>query len=259
VTAISVDLIARAIADAESSDRGSAAALDPDIEVELRIAVGSHVAYHDPLAEVRCRGRLDDADADILAKAVVDAIKLEDERDLDHDPAFGITQLAVIGWTSVSTARSNPNPGSLVCHALRDILARWLAQGALPQDDSSRIVYEDRVQEDVISTLESLAVVASESMQHQTLSEVMRTLAALLPILPPEHVDRVAELVLRSLSALGEHVLTSELEAALNTLSRALAAAGRDTAAEAVTRAEKALRRSVGVLNARSTRVHSSG
>jgi hypothetical protein len=96
-------------------------------------------------------------------------------------------------------------------------------------------------------------------MQHQTLSEVMRTLAALLPILPQEHDDRVAKLVLRSLSALGEHVLTSELEGALNSLSRALTAAGRDAAAEAVTQAEGALRRSVGVLNARSTRVPRAG
>jgi hypothetical protein len=39
---------------------------------------------------------------------------------------------------------------------------------------------------DKISTLESLAVVASESMQHQTLAEVMRTVALLLPKLPPE-------------------------------------------------------------------------
>jgi uncharacterized membrane protein len=259
VTAIGVDLIARAIAHAESDGRGGAGACGPGIEVGLRVVVGSHVAYHDLLAELRCRGHLDDAHADVLADAVVDAIKLEDERDLDHDPAFGISQLAIIGWTSVSTARSNPNPGILVCHALRDILARWLTQGAPSQDDSSRIVYEDRVQEDVISTLESLAVVASESMQHQTLSEVMRTLAALLPILPQEHVDRVAKLVLRSLSALGEHVLTSELEGALNSLSRALTAAGRDAAAEAVTQAEGALRRSVGVLNARSTRVPRAG
>ena len=112
---------------------------------------------------------------------------------------------------------------------------------------------------DKISTLESLAVVASESMQHQTLAEVMRTVALLLPKLPPEGVNQVADLVLRSLSALGEHVLTRELEHALDILSQALAAAGRDAAAEAVTRAEEVLRRSVGVLNSRSTRVPANG
>ena len=180
---------------------------------------------------------------------------MENARDFERDPAFGIAQLAIIGWTSVSTARSNPNPGVLVCHALRDVLARWLEQGEAPEDRSSRIVYADRVTDAVISTFESLAVVASESMQHQTLAEIMRTLAMLLPKLPPEGVDQVTGVILRSLSALGEHVLTRELERSLEVASQAMAAAGRDAAARAVTRATDALRVSIGVLNSRSTRV----
>jgi uncharacterized membrane protein len=270
VTAISVDRIVRAVADAEDGHDGSAedghdgsaedghagsATAGAGIEVRLRVVVGSHLAYHDPLAELKCGGHLDDARAEGLSKAVVAAISLEGERNLDRDPAFGIAQLAIIGWTSVSTARSNPNPGALVCHALRDILARWLEQGAPPENHASPIVYEDRVPEAAIATLESLAVVASESMQHQTLAEVMRTLATLLPALPSERVNQVADLVLRSLSALGEHVLTRDLESALEVLSEALTAVGRDEVACAVRKAEATLRRSVGILNARSTRV----
>jgi uncharacterized membrane protein len=252
VTAVGVDQIARAVADIERN-RKSASEYGSVIEVELCVAVGSHVAFGDPLADLRCDGDL--ADAGALAKAIVAAITLDNARDFEHDPAFGIAQLAVIGWTSVSTARSNPNPGILVCHALRDILVRWLEQGEAPEDCSSPIVYADRVTDDVISTFESLAVVASESMQHQTLAEIMRTLAMLLPRLPPEGVDQVASVVLRSLSALGEHVLTRELERSLQIASQALAAAGRNAVAEAVTRATDALRGSVGVLNSRSTRV----
>ncbi len=259
MTAISVGQIARALANAEGGGRDGSAGSSPGIEVELRVVVGSHVAYHDPLAELRYSGRLTDADADALGKAVVAAVKLENARDFKRDPAFGIAELAIIGWTSVSTARSNPNPGILVCHAIRDILARWSEQGPSPEDRSSRIVYADRVPDAAISTLESLAVVASESMQHQTLAEVMRTFALLLPKFPPESVNQVADVVLRSLSALGEHVLTRELEHALDILSQALAAAGVDAAAEAVTRAEGVLRRSVGVLNSRSTRVPTNG
>ncbi len=254
VTAINVGGIARAAANAESGQDGSAPS-HPGIEVELRVAVGSHVAYHDLLAEVRADSPLADACADTLAKAVIAAIKMEDERDLDRDPAFGIEQLAIIGWTSVSTARSNPHPGILVCHALRDILARWSEQGASPEDRSSPVVYDDHVPSAALSTLESLTVVASESMQHQTLAEIMRTFAVLLPDLSPEAVDQVADIVLRSLSALGEHVLTRELEDAFKTLSQALAAAGRNATAETVTRATGILRQSIGVLNSRSTRV----
>ena len=256
VTLINVDRIARAVTDAEGGQDGSASS-HPGIEVELRVAVGSHVAYHDLLAEVRSDSHLADARADTLAKAVAAAIKMEDERDLDRDPAFGIEQLAIIGWTSVSTARSNPHPGILVCQALRDILARWSEQGASPEDRSSRVVYDDHVPSAALSTLETLAVVASESMQHQTLAEIMRIFAILLPDLPPGRVDQVADIVLRSLSALGEHVLTRELESALEILSQALAAADRDATAEAVTRATDSLRRSIGVLNSRSTRVPS--
>src|SRR6185437_4655919 len=108
---------------------------------------------------------------------------------------------------------------------------------------------------DTLFTLGSLAVVASESMQHQTLAEIMRTLAVLLPNLPPEGADQVADMVLRSLSALGEHVLTWELENALDLLSQALAIAGRPATGEAVTRATSTLRQSVGTLQSRSTRV----
>ena len=252
VTAVGVEQIARAIADIERS-RKSAGGSGSAIEVELCVGVGSHVAFRDPLADLRCAGYLTDAGA--LSKAVVAAIRLENVRDFERDPAFGIAQLGIIGWTSVSTARSNPNPGILVCHALRDILARWLEQGEAPEDRSSRIVYTDRVADTAISTFESLAVVASESMQHQTLAEIMRTLAMLLPKLPPEGVDQVVGVILRSLSALGEHVLTRELERSLEIASQAMAAAGRDAAAEAVTRATDALRGSIGVLNARSTRV----
>ena len=60
-------------------------------------------------------------------------------------------------------------------------------------------------------------------MQHQTLAEIMRTLAMLLPKLPPEGVDQVTGVILRSLSALGEHVLTRELERSLEVASQAMA------------------------------------
>lgn len=247
VTAIAVDQIIRAVASCSP------------VEVELRVVVGSFVAYHDPLAELRCDGGMTSAQADAMAKAITAAITLEEQRDLDQDPALGIQQLATIGWTSVSTAHSNPQPGILVCQALRDIIARWSEPGESSEDRSSPVIYDDRVPGAAIATLESLTVVSSESMQHQTLAEIMRTFALLLPELSPDRADQVAGIVLRSLSSLGEHVLTRELEDALDVLSQALAATGHDAAAEAVTRATGTLRRSIGVLRSRSTRVPTGG
>jgi Predicted membrane protein (DUF2254) len=260
VTLINVDRIARAVSEAGGRQDASGASDPGRIEVELLVVMGSHVAYRDPLAALKCRsGGVADAAADAIANAVISAIGLEGERHLDRDPALGIEQLATIGWTSVSTARSNPYPGILVCHALRDILARWTEQGAFAGDRSSPVVYDDRAPCDAVSTLGSLAVVASESLQHQTLAEIMRTFAVLIPKLAPERVDQVADTVLRSLSALGEHVLTRELESALDTLSQVLAAVGRDAPARAVMQATDTLRRSVGVLKSRSTRVPTGG
>jgi uncharacterized membrane protein len=256
VTAIDVGEIARSVANAKSGHDESIQC-GPNIEVALRVVLGSYVACRDLLAELRCGDPL--ADTQSVENSVIAAIILENERDLECDPDLGIAQLAIIGWTSVSTARSNPNPGILVCHALRDILARWLEQGAPPEDLSSRIVYEDRVPGAVIATLESLSVAASESMQHQTLAEILRTLASLLPKLSREGRNQVADVALRTLSSLGEHVLTRELEHALDILVQALTDTGCDGVAKALTRAKEALHQSVGVLNARSTRVPRNG
>lgn len=250
VTEFDFGCVARAVAE------GSGAAAGDRLEVELRIEVGSYVAYGDVLADLRCGGSgLDEARAGRLAAAVVAAVRLEEERDLDRDPGSGITQIETIGWTSVSTARSNPAPGLLACQCLRDILARWSSEDPCLGDPSSAVVYPDRVPARPIAALESLSVAASESMQHQMLAEIVRTLAVLLGRLPRPLADQAEDVILRSLSALGEHVLTRELQAALGELAASLAATGRAATAGAVQRAERLHAKSIGVLNSRSTRV----
>lgn len=223
-------------------------------EIKLVVRIGDYVAYDDLLAELRCKSQLPERDADAVAKTVIAAIGLEDHRALDHDPAYGLEQLATIGWTIISTARSNPYPGLLICRMLRDIVGRWRSEGTLPEDRSSPVVYDDRVQTLPFDVLETMIVVASESMQPQTLAELTRTLASWLPELPPGLQDRIDDMVLRSLSALGDHVLTRELEEALDRLSEALTDAGHGGTAEALATAKDKLSQSVGALNARSTR-----
>lgn len=71
-------------------------------------------------------------DVSSLESLIRKAVSLEYQRDLDTDPAYGIEQLVTIGWTSISTAKSNPGPGLLAIWNLRDLLARWLhTDGAL--------------------------------------------------------------------------------------------------------------------------------
>jgi uncharacterized membrane protein len=227
-----------------------------EAEIILKLAIGAYVAFEDELAEVRAGSSSAAAE---LAEAVRPAIRIEQQRDLENDPAYGIEQLAIIAWTSVSTAKSNPSPGLLVLHCLRDLTARWSASEFGAVDAGERpalpIVYHDDVPAHLFDALETIAVVASESMQPQTTAEVIRTFALMFRRLPAAQRARAEQLIRRGLSALGEHVLTCELDAALSALAAELEAAGRlETAAE-VAAARTGLLASIGKLGSRATRV----
>ena len=231
---------------------------DTDIEVVIRVSIGDYVAFGDPVAEI---GMAPQRDISSFEPAIRNAVALEEQRDLDTDPAFGIEQLVTIGWTSISTAKSNPDPGLLTIYSLRDLLARWLnADGAFSSDAdagadrTARVVYPDNLSDQLMKGFESLAVVASESMQHQCAAEVYRSFASLFDRLPPSLQRRAESLLLRSLSGLGDHILTTELEASLSAVIDALTVAGRVQSADAIGVARRQLERSIGRLNSRSTR-----
>ena len=174
-------------------------------------------------------------------------------------------QLTTIGWTSISTAKSNPAPGLLAIWNLRDLMARWLqtdasfgAQDGQSSEQPAPVVYSDNLPGQLMHAFESLAVVASESMQHQSAAEVYRTFATLLGRMPPALRRETEGVVLRSLAGLGDHVLTKELDDSLSTLFAALEAAGHAQCAGAVDAASRQLRASTGRLNSRSTRTSAS-
>ncbi len=119
------------------------------------------------------------------------AVQLERKRDIDFDPAFGMEQLEDIGWTSISTSKQDPAPG---LHAIR-VLSHWCdAQPDVP-DRPPR----------AMNTMESLAVVSTESMQHQIYAEVIHAITLLLPKLAPDQQQRAERLIARILSGIGDH------------------------------------------------------
>ena len=245
VVSVDVDLMSSAVV-----------TLGREAEVVLRVSIGTYVAFEDLLAEVNAR-TWDDAAA--VGESVRRAVHLERQRDFTIDPAYGIEQLLTIAWTSVSTSKSNPAPGLLTIRSLRDVLARWSIEQDEPAEQPVPVVYTDRVFEGLMQAFETLAVVSSESMQHQVFAEVAHAFAMMFDRLPADRQVRAEDLVLRIISALGDHVLTADLDASLTDLADALAGAGRLDTASAVRTARAGLAGSIGKLNSRATRVPGRG
>lgn len=234
------------------------ASTDTETEVVIQHSIGDYVACGDLIAEIRTASghRVSSLEAVIRG-----ALVLEDQRDLDTDPSYGVEQLVTIGWTSISTAKSNPGPGLLAIWNLRDLLARWLQSddafasgGSEAVDQESPVVYSDDLSQHVMRGFESLVVSASESMQHQCAAEIYLTFANLFHRMSPAVRRQAEDLLLRSLSGLGDHILTSTLDASLSALIDVLSTAGRSQCASAVDAARCQLGQSVGRLNSRSTR-----
>jgi len=221
-------------------------------EVVLQVSIGTYIAYGDELAQINTNNQ---AEAEEICKAILKAIHLDRQRDVDYDAAYGIEQLEMIAWTSISTSKSNPAPGLLTIRSLRNILARWSLDK--PESNSAKlpIVYTDNTIEKLMDTFETLAVVSSESMQHQNFIEVLTTVTTMFDRLPKKWQKRVEDMLLRIISALGDHVLTAELEKALSDLINKLNSAGRTDTAIAIKKALHQLSQSVGKLNSRATRV----
>lgn len=228
------------------------------VEIEFDFAVGAYRAVQDPLFRVRCRpGVTLDADAQaLIVDTTMAALDFDEGRDLTHDAAYGLHQLATIAWTSVSTSKSNPSPGLSVIQALRDIIAQWSpGETEAREDATSCVVYRDAAPTVATDALEAVIVVASESIQPQTLAEAVTTIAILLRHVSQPTAERLADVAHRALSSLGEHVLTRQLEEALADLAEALYERGFSAISAAVSDATTALGASLGRLNSRSTRV----
>jgi len=231
----------------------SAAEHGADIEIIAR--VGTNLAFRDPLFCIHAARALSGDALQALDRSITAAIMIEPRRTIDSDAGFGIEQLYSIAWTTASTSKQNPQPAILVCHCLRDIIARWSRTDTIPENSASRIVYADRGVDDAILAIAAIGVVASESMQNTLAAEVWRTLATLIDDAPAERLPPLTDTVRRLLSSLGDHVLTRDLEEELNRCRRSLEGRGEPDAAEAIRVAAETLAESVGTLNSRGTRV----
>jgi len=231
-----------------------AKAAGSDGEVVMLVPIGAYVAFGDEIAIATAN--TSEAAAKLAAAAKA-AFTIERQRDIALDPAFGIQQVEMIAWTSISTSKSNPAPGLIAIQCLRDVMARWseVEVEERAAEETVPVVYSTDTFDKLFSTLETFAVVSSESMQHQIYIEVLRTFTLMFDRLSDERRDRAEDLILRILSALGDHVLTYDLDNALAEMATKLMNSGRTVAADAVRQARKQMLGSVGKLGSRSTRV----
>ena len=241
VTRVNLDLIAKEL---EGMDG----------EVMLLVSIGSFIGFKDRIAIARSSTT---AAAERIAGLLIRAIELERERDIAYDPAYGLTQLGTIAWTSISTAKSNPAPGLSVIRSLRDIMSRWSGE-KLPDREAGQVavIYHDNTFDTLFDTFEDLAVVASESLQHQNFTEIVRTFAVSFDRLPDSRRPRAEDLILRILSVLGEFALTQELEISLKDLQVSLEREGREATASAVGAALECMSKTIGKLGSRATRAN---
>ena len=227
-------------------------------EIILEVEIGSYVVFQDLIATVK---NAPGHDMFALTKIVQAAVLLERQRDITADAGYGVQQLAMIGWTSISSAKSHIGAGLLALHALRDIMAHWSAENIAIEDQNPLdpavwpVVYQDKAFDHLLDAFESFAVISSESMQYQIFAEVLRAFAAMYPRIPAEYRPRVEDLLRRILPALGDHVLTRDLDSALSAVLRTLRSNDRMETASLIQEAKDKLQQSVGKLNSRSTRV----
>lgn len=223
-----------------------------ETEIIYEVSIGDYLSVHDVFATVTGNNM---EDCKKMAGVVYKSTLIELQRNTASDPADGIEQLEMIGWTSISTSKSNPYPGLLTIRALRNLLSQWKDEKITNDKIPFPVVYNDNVKERLLSTLETMGVVASESMQHQSFTEVIHTFNILFERMDTEIQQRMEDIVLRLLSALGDFVLTGPLDKELTQLVSLLNLNNRNETANFISKAQVKLRESIGHLNSRATRV----
>jgi hypothetical protein len=176
---------------------------------------------------------------------------------LPNDSALGTNSVSHFIDTLLLYTTINQMRLVEVTEAIHDIvLARWSAEAEpdAPEKIFPAVCLDDTPRR-LLDAFESLAVVSSESMQHQNYIAVLETFTGLFDRLPNDQQDQVEDRILRIFSALGDHVLTIQLEAALTALIAKLRESKRWATADAVQTAQEKLAQSVGQLNSRATRV----
>lgn len=201
-------------------------AATPGARVRVSRAVGERVSTGDVLARVAGL----DPDAR-LAAAVRRALPVEDKRDITTDAAWGVNHLGSIGWTAISSVKSDPSLASLACEMLQNLLERWCG-GAGERALAAPVSCPDGIMDQLMDEMEGLVVATAEFHQHQSLALLVDVLARSLDTMAAGEREDVARISRTVALALPSHLATRALTRSLAAFAAALARHGFDEPAE---------------------------
>ena len=217
-----------------------------DVEIVFLHPIGTYLAQDDTLAVIKAPSA---ARADEIVPHVKKVLVIESDRDLTCDPAWGIIELESVAWTTVSSAKSTPEPPRLVINCLRDIFKRWVKEEHAESRDRSStlpIVYCDDVRGHVLNALATIAAGANESLQHVVMIEALRALQSLYVSVPDEFKPAIQDVIRRVVPALRPLILTRELEQTIRHLVESMRESGELRTAEELDAAVNELAKLVG-------------
>lgn len=224
-------------------------------QIVFKHSIGHYIPFGEVIATLHNTRQ---EDKEWMLNAIRACISLRVHRNLDFDAAFGIEQLENIAWTSGSSAQSNPSPAVLCVRNLHDIFNCWI--GSTDKDgeqvgEQPVIYLHDEVQHKLFTCLQNIAVVTSESMQHQVFIAILEIFIGTLRKAPRAWQEEMEETILIMISVMGDHVYTTAMDRSTTALVEELKKQGLSDTARALSRAAGKLKDTVGRLNSRGTRV----
>ena len=189
----------------------------PGTEIELVCEIGDYMVHGDPVALVRGFDR--DVSGDI-----VDALTMDSQRSLEHDPTSGLTNLFAMSWRTGSAALQNQETTVNAINAVSDVLTHWLhdAPFLLNDDPEWNVVYPDTALLQLVDGMERQLVVAANSAQCYVTAQIYGIVARTFADMPAEVADRACDMVVRSLPSLSAQVMTYNLENSMSRLADTL-------------------------------------
>jgi uncharacterized membrane protein len=197
---------------------GRIARQHPGIRIDIAHPVGTYLSAGETIATFG-----DASDAAAIGAMIRAALPIDERRNIRNDASYCVDHLQNIGWTAISTAKSDPAVGAIIVHMLKNLLLTTGAERrCAPAPGTSGISYPDRFRRYLFDSLESMVVAAAESRQQQTLALIVNDVATIIERSPEADAGRIASLLGVVAQTAKAHTRTAALDRSLARLVAAM-------------------------------------